>query len=312
MLVQNAVLPSIRHYQSSSQPVFFWVAILGKAVFLGMPVVGFFVSAYLLMTGRLVPLDVVLGLFYFLGPGLGITMGFHRLATHGAFQTNKGLAGILLILGSMAGEGSVKFWVLSHTLHHWNSDDEGDPHSPWYGWFSRFLGLFYSHVGWLFNPNDVSDFPQKDIPELLKQPFVVWVNRLFPVWMVLYFTIPLWIQGTNGTWLALAAAFYRYNITFSVNSVCHRWGSQPFYTGDHSKNNWIVGILGLGEGWHNNHHAFPRSAYHGLAWWQFDLTGGIVHILKWLGLVWEVNQPAQDLIRGKLAASAKLKLAGKG
>lgn len=298
---------AVRHYQCEGNVLLLWLARLGKSIYLGAPVFGFIVTVFLLVTGRLGIADIVWIVPYFLGPAFGITIGFHRFATHGAFRANRFLGYGLLALGSMAGEGSLNFWVRNHLKHHWNSDGEGDPHSPWYGWFNRFLGLIFAHVGWLFNRNDVGDIELPEYTqELFDDPFVFWINRLFIVFMVLYYLIPFEIQGINGIWLALAAAFCRYNITFAVNSVCHRWGSRPFRTGDYSTNNWVVGILGLGEGWHNNHHAFQRSAFHGLSWWQVDLSGYLIRLFESVNLVWGVQRPAQEQIINKLLAASKL------
>ncbi|MBI3289765.1 acyl-CoA desaturase [Candidatus Microgenomates bacterium] len=283
-----------------------WLARLGKSVYLGAPLLGFIVTLYLAVTGRFGITDILLVIPYFLGPGFGITIGFHRFATHGAFRANRMLGYGLLALGSMAGEGSLDFWVRNHLKHHWNSDDEGDPHSPWYGWLDRFLGLVFAHVGWLFNRNDVSDV---ELPEYTRELFndsvVGWIDRLFIVFMVLYYLIPFEVQGVNGIWSALTAAFCRYNVTFAVNSVCHRWGSSPFKTGDHSTNNWVVGILGLGEGWHNNHHAFQRAAFHGLSWWQVDFSGYLISLFEFLKLVGGVQRPDREQITKKLIAAGK-------
>ncbi len=244
---------------------------------------------------------------------LGISIGFHRLFTHRSFECGPVLRVILLFAGSIAVQGNMLRWVAMHREHHQHSDEEGDPHSPHLGSgrFALLRGLWHSHVGWLLyhKPIDL----QKFVPDLLADPLICWVDAQFR-WMVAAgLLIPAIIGGIvtrsfNGAllgllWGGLVRVFVLHHVTWSVNSVCHIWGSRPFRTSDKSVNNPIFGVLGMGEGWHNNHHAFPSSARHGLRWWEIDISYAIIRMLAAAGIVWNVKKPSQEaLIRRQRAA----------
>lgn len=258
---------------------------LGKLVVLTAPHIGLAFFCYLLLTRGLEPKDIVLTALNFLLVGLGVTVGFHRYVTHGAFKTSRPIKAVLLVLGSMAWQGSVIFWTATHRMHHRFSDKDGDPHSPWKRDF------FWAHIGWLFGP-DVAD---RDVyvPDLLEDSLTVLVSKLMPLWSVLYLAIPIMVQGLEiGIACALTATCARNHVTWATNSACHIWGSRPFKTGNMSTNNWVFGVLGLGEGWHNNHHAFPWSARHGLTFWQVDLSWYLIWLLQKLHLVWDARVPS--------------------
>ena len=211
---------------------------------------------------------------------LGVTIGYHRMLTHRSFRPHPVVKLILLILGSMSLEGSALSWAATHIKHHAHSDREGDPHSP-------IEGFFHAHMGWLFR-DSMAD-PNVYCRNLVKDPIVVFVSRTFLLWVALSLVIPFLIGGWTGLlWGGLVRIFLTHHVTWSVNSVCHTFGKREFETNDRSHNEWLVGLLGFGEGWHNNHHAFPRSAFHGLHWWQFDLSGYIIWTLERLGLAREV------------------------
>ena len=219
---------------------------------------------------------------------LGLTIGYHRMLTHRSFRPHPVVKFVLLVLGTMAVEAPPIEWAAVHIKHHAQSDREGDPHSP-------LEGLFHAHVGWLFKGN----FPAPDVycRYLLKDRIVVFVNRTFLLWIALSFIILYMLDGWTGIlWGGLVRIFLGHHVTFSVNSVCHTFGKRAFETNDRSRNEWIVGLLGFGEGWHNNHHAFPRSAFHGLHWWQFDLSGYVIWILERLGLAHEVYRVSPALL----------------
>jgi stearoyl-CoA desaturase (delta-9 desaturase) len=245
-----------------------------------------------------IPLGLLLGMYVL--TALGITVGYHRLFTHRSFRTNTATELILSVLGSMAVQGPLLQWVASHRRHHQKSDKPGDPHSPHLhgrGIGGVLRGLWHAHVGWLFE----AKLPQLStcVPDLLKKRVVRTVSRLFPLWVGLGLVLPALLGGLltaswTGAWLGfiwggLVRIFFVHHVTWSVNSVCHFWGAQPFPHGDHSKNNFLFGLLAMGEGWHNNHHAFPTSARHGLQWWQIDLSYFVIRVLKLLGLAWEVK-----------------------
>jgi stearoyl-CoA desaturase (delta-9 desaturase) len=212
--------------------------------------------------------------------GLGVTVGFHRMLTHRSFQPHPIVKFIFLVFGSMAVEGPALQWAAIHIKHHAHADRDGDPHSP-------VEGFWHAHMGWMFKSIDAD--PNTYCRNLVRDPMVVFVSRTFFLWVILSLAIPFAIGGWTGLlWGGLVRIFFTHHITWSVNSVCHTFGKREFETRDQSRNEWIVGLLGLGEGWHNNHHAFPRSAFHGLHWWQFDLSGYVIWTLERVGLVRDV------------------------
>jgi len=234
---------------------------------------------------------------------LGITVGYHRLFTHRAFETNRVVQFILAALGSMAVQGPLLKWVAVHRLHHQNSDTCEDPHSPYHhgsGLFGLVRGLWHAHLGWLFNP-DPPDLARY-VKDLRQSRLLRYVSLLFPVWVLAGLLIPTVLGGLltwswSGAllglvWGGLVRIFLVHHVTWSVNSLCHLWGGQPYDVHDQSRNNIVVGILGLGEGWHNNHHAFPTSARHGLRWWQIDMSYWVIQTLALLRLAWKVKLPA--------------------
>ena len=241
---------------------------------------------------------------------IGIGVGYHRLFTHRSFKTSRPVAAILAALGSMAAEGPVLYWVATHRLHHQHSDDHGDPHSP-HAHGSHVLGvlrgLWHAHLGWLFRAR--SQGLSRYIADLRNDKLVVWMSRLFPLWVLLGLLLPATLGGLltmswSGVflgflWGGLTRLFLVHHITWSINSVCHIWGSRPFQSHDESRNNFVLGVLAFGEGWHNNHHAFPTSARHGLFWWQFDLSYVIIRILAAVGLAHNVRVPAVERVAAK-------------
>ncbi len=242
--------------------------------------------------------------------GLGITVGYHRLFTHRAFQTVRPIKFILGVMGSMAVQGPVVEWVAVHRRHHQHSDEAGDPHSPHLhgeGLRGLFKGLFHAHMGWLFRANlpDVTKYAR----DLLQDGMMRKINATFPAWVFVGLLIPtiiggLWTLSWTGAllgfiWGGLVRVFLIHHVTWSINSVCHLWGTQPFDGGDESRNNPVFGILAWGEGWHNNHHAFPTSARHGLRWWEIDLSYLVIRALAAMRLAWNVRVPSTDAIRLK-------------
>lgn len=232
--------------------------------------------------------DLALLLSMYTVTAMGVTIGFHRMLTHRSFRPHPVVKFILLVFGSMALEGPALEWAATHVKHHAQSDREGDPHSP-------VEGFFHAHVGWLFK--DRMADPNVYCKNLVKDPIVVFVSRTFLLWVVLSLLIPFALGGWTGLlWGGLVRIFLTHHVTWSVNSVCHTFGKREFETSDQSHNEWIVGLLAFGEGWHNNHHAFPRSAFHGLHWWQFDLSGYVIRALERVGLVSEVYRIPADML----------------
>lgn len=256
-------------------------------------------------------LGLLLG-FYLL-TAFGITVGFHRLFTHRAFDTYAPIRATLAILGSMAVQGPLLQWVAWHRRHHQHSDEEGDPHSPHTheesGLKGVLVGLFHSHVGWMIWNRDTDD--SRYVGDLRKDRLLLWIDKSFPLWVIVGLVAPAAIGGlATRSWMGALLGFLWggvvrvllvHHVTWSVNSVCHIWGAQPFNSRDESRNNLIVGVLGMGEGWHNTHHAFPTSARHGLSWWQLDVSYLLIRLLSAMGLAWDVRVPSPEAIAAKRA-----------
>ncbi|HUR53025.1 MAG TPA: acyl-CoA desaturase, partial [Gemmataceae bacterium] len=199
---------------------------------------------------------------------LGITVGFHRHFTHKSFETNAVVRFVLAALGSMAIQGSVLRWVAQHRRHHQHSDTPADPHSPHHrgrGLWGVVRGFYHAHIGWAFQPDAAG--LDRYVADLMRHRSVRLASALFPLWIVLGLALPAVLGGVlSGTWAGallgflwggLVRVFLVHHVTWSVNSVCHLWGSRPYPEKDRSRNNLLFGILAMGEGWHNNHHAFP-------------------------------------------------------
>jgi len=245
---------------------------------------------------------------------MGVTVGYHRLFTHRSFEAVPFVRATLAILGSMAVQGPVIEWAGAHRKHHQHSDDRHDPHSPHshgeHGLRAMMRGFFHAHVGWLFQGH--AKGLGRYTRDLKADPLLSAINKQFPVWVVVGLIIPAvaggliersWYGAFLGfLWGGLVRVFIVHHITWSVNSVCHLWGAQPFRTGDHSRNNAIVGVLAMGEGWHNNHHAFPTSARHGLRWWQLDLSYLLILAMESVGLVKRIKTPDAGRVEAKRAA----------
>lgn len=236
--------------------------------------------------------------------GLGITVGYHRLFTHRSFETNRFVTFIVGVLGSMAVQGPILTWVATHRSHHQHSDGQDDPHSPnvhGEGLRNVIRGWWHSHMGWMLRP----DYPnlERYVPDLKRDRLVRWLSRTFPLWVALGLFLPAalgglltmsWTGALLGfLWGGLARVFLIHHVTWSVNSVCHLWGRRPYESHDKSRNNALFGILAFGEGWHNNHHAFPTSARHGLRWWQFDASYLVIRGLELIGMARRVRVPSK-------------------
>jgi stearoyl-CoA desaturase (Delta-9 desaturase) len=255
---------------------------------------------------------VDLGLFagMYLISALGITIGFHRMLTHRSFQTYKPIEYAFAIAGSMSVQGPVIDWVADHRKHHAHTDTDGDPHSPHVGHGSGLAGLWHAHVGWLFDANGQAD-RRKYAPDLMDDRGMRFLNRHF-LWLVgLSLAIPLalgWLIGgtivaglTAMLWGGLVRIFFVHHITWSINSICHFHGARRFDTTDQSTNVWWLAPFSLGEAWHHNHHAFPRSAFAGLRWWELDVSGYVIRAMKRLGLAWNVVAITPERQEQKLA-----------
>jgi stearoyl-CoA desaturase (delta-9 desaturase) len=245
--------------------------------------------------------DVVVFVIMYLATGLGITVGFHRYFTHRSFKTSKPVRAVLAVLGSAAIEGPVISWVADHRKHHTFADQEGDPHSPHVdhgvGWRGAFKGLLHAHVGWLFIHTQ-RGLRRRYARDLIDDPIVSFVDRKFVFWAVggLLAAFALgWVIGgslyaglTGLLWGGAVRMLVVHHVTFSINSLCHFFGRRRFETDDESRNLLWLAPLSFGESWHNNHHAFPTSAEHGLRRWELDPSALLIRALEKVGLVWDV------------------------
>jgi len=258
--------------------------------------------------------DVFVFLLLYVLTGLGVTVGFHRLLTHRAFKTTRSVRAVLAILGSAAIEGPVIAWVADHRKHHAFSDQEGDPHSPHVdhggGWRGTLRGLWHAHVGWLFIHTHRGR-RERYARDLMEDPVISWVDRTFLVWAIGGLVAAFgfgWLFGgtprdglTGLLWGGAVRMLVLHHVTYSINSLCHFFGSRRFTTDDESRNLAWLAPLSLGEAWHNNHHAFPTSAEHGLGRFELDPSAVVIRTLERLGLAWDVVRVSPERQAAKLA-----------
>jgi stearoyl-CoA desaturase (delta-9 desaturase) len=275
-----------------------------KAVNLGAVVVPFLatLAAVVLFWNDLVGAsDLAIAATMYLLTAIGITVGFHRLLTHRSFQTSKPLEYAFAVLGSMAVQGPVISWVADHRKHHAHTDAEGDPHSPHVGHGAGMrgvlAGLWHAHSGWLMSTQGRADW-RRYAPDLYEDPGMRTIARNFVPLVFASLAIPaLAGYAVTGTvagaatallWGGLVRIFFVHHVTWSVNSVCHFFGSRRFDTGDRSTNVFWLAIPSLGESWHHNHHAFPRSAVHGLRRHEVDISALFIGAMERVGLARKV------------------------
>jgi len=256
---------------------------------------------------------IVFAIMYTL-TGFGITVGFHRLFTHRSFKTGKAVRAILAALGSAAIEGPVISWVADHRKHHNYSDKPGDPHSPHvdhgHGLKGALRGLFHAHVGWLFIHTE-RGLKTRYAPDLMKDPIVSFISRTFVLWVAAGLAVPFFLgwaiggtvaEGLTGLlWGGAVRMLVLHHATYSINSLCHFFGRRRFSTEDESRNLWWLSFFTFGEAWHNNHHAFPTSARHGLSRWNFDPSAWVIWGLEKTGLAWDVVRVSPERQAAKLA-----------
>jgi stearoyl-CoA desaturase (delta-9 desaturase) len=275
-----------------------------KAINLGAVVLPFLatVTAIALLWNRLVtPADLAIAAVMYVFTAVGITVGFHRLLTHRSFQTAKPLEYAFAVFGSMAVQGPVISWVADHRKHHAHTDEEGDPHSPHVGHDGGLrgvlAGLWHAHTGWLMSTQGRADW-KRYAPDLYEDPGMRAISRRFGLLVLLSLALPalagylvsgtLVGAATGLLWGGLVRIFFVHHITWSVNSVCHFLGSRRFATEDRSTNVFWLALPSLGESWHHNHHAFPRSAVHGLKRSELDPSALIIAAMEKLGLAHNV------------------------
>ncbi len=263
--------------------------------------------------------DVLIALAFYWFSGLGVTVGYHRYFTHGSFKAKSWLRVGLAIAGSLAIEGPVITWVSDHRRHHKYSDREGDPHSPWrYGddWKALSKGLVYAHIGWLFDPNQTSQ--EKFSPDLLADSKIKRVDSWFAGLVAVSLLAPaliggLWGMSWHGAltaffWASLVRVALLHHVTWSINSICHTFGSEEFEVRDKSRNVAWLAIGSFGESWHNLHHADPTCARHGALKGQLDPSARVIKWFEQLGWAYDVRWPDEDRLTAKRPASATRKL----
>ncbi|MBU6147972.1 MAG: acyl-CoA desaturase [Actinomycetales bacterium] len=264
-------------------------------------------------------LDLLLAFLCYLLTTHGITVGFHRHFTHGAFRATRTVRLTLAILGSMAIQGPVIQWVADHRRHHQHSDAQDDPHSPWrYGTgpVALMRGLWWAHLGWLFDT--AQSPPARYAPDLLADRDLVRVSRAFPGLVVASLLGPALIGGLlTWSWQGAVTAFFWasliriavvHHMTWSINSICHVWGERPFRTRDHSGNVRWLAVISAGESWHNLHHCDPTLARHGVLPGQVDSSARVIAWLEARGLAWDVRWPDPERLRRRLVEPSLLPL----
>jgi stearoyl-CoA desaturase (delta-9 desaturase) len=280
-----------------------------------LPMIGLIAALLLAWRVGITWLDMGLLLGMYVLTIIGITDGFHRHFSHGSFAANTPVRVILAILGSMAAQGSVIYWVSNHRRHHQYTDLPGDPHSPYCDGdrnLSGSPGFWHAHMGWTFNHalTNVNLYAK----DLIRDPILSKVNQMYYLWVLLGLLIPTVIGGVvTGTWLGALSGFLwgglvrlllTYHAVNAIDSVTHIFGVRPYTSHDYSVNNPWMGVIVLGEGWHNNHHTFPNSAMIGLEWWQIDMGGWLIQLLAKLGWAWDVKVPTPEMKAAKRKVAA--------
>jgi stearoyl-CoA desaturase (delta-9 desaturase) len=278
-----------------------------------VPFAGVLAAVVLLWNSWVDAIDLGLFVAFYLLTAIGVTVGFHRLLTHRSFQTYPRVERTFAVLGSMSVQGSVMDWVADHRKHHAHTDEEGDPHSPHVGHGSGLRGLWHAHMGWLTETQGQADW-KRYAADLYEDPRMRTIGRRFPLIAGLSLLLPAlagfalhgWtLEGAirGLVWGGLVRIFLVHHVTWSVNSVCHFFGKRRFDVEDRSTNVAWLALVSLGESWHHNHHAFPRSAEHGLRRWELDPSALIIRALERLGLAWKVVRIAPERQEAKLQSS---------
>jgi stearoyl-CoA desaturase (delta-9 desaturase) len=279
-----------------------------------------FLAAIVLLWNRIVGWrDLLLLAVFYVATGLGITVGFHRMLTHRAFLSSKAVERTFAILGSMAVQGSVIQWVSDHRKHHAHTDQDGDPHSPHAGFagggvMGTLKGLFHAHVGWILTEEGGVN-RAKYAKDLVEDRGMKRISDNFHWLVLLSLALPALggfvlaggtVKGalTGLLWGGFVRIFLLHHVTWSINSICHFFGTRRFAVEDHSTNVFWLALPSFGEAWHHNHHTFPRSAEHGLARWEklMDPSAALIRVLEKLGLVWNVVRITPERQAEKLAA----------
>lgn len=243
---------------------------------------------------------------------LGMTVGYHRFFSHRSFEARPGVIAALAICGGMAAHGPVLYWASNHRAHHRYTDAPGDPHSPHYRGEEKLgtlRGLWHAHMGWIYR-HEVPDAVAYS-RDLLRSPLIRRLNSLYPLWVALGLALPALVAGLlTGSlegalrgllWGGFVRMFAGFQNGLALGSICHSFGSRPFAIRGRAANNALLALPTFGEGWHQNHHAFPASAIFGFHWWQVDVGAWVIRGLEALGWVWKVKMPTKESIQSRLA-----------
>ncbi|TDB90324.1 acyl-CoA desaturase [Actinomadura sp. KC216] len=284
------------------------------------PVAGLVVAMTLLWNRAFGLSDLVSLVVMYAVAGIGISTGFHRLLAHRSFKTHRPVRDALAVAGTVAGQGPAIIWAAHHRRHHRMSDREGDPHSPYfYGGHGRIAvlrGLWHAHLGWLLDENLSSD-PIRYCPDLVRDRHLRWISEHFVLIMLLGLVAPAGIgfavsggepmaAFTGFVWGGLVRLFLLSHLTYAVNSIGHFAGRRRFSTADESRNIGWLAIPSFGDSWHNNHHAFPRSASHGFRWYEADLSALFIRLLVRTGLAWDPVRIDRDRIELRAAGLSRV------
>ncbi|SFW77516.1 acyl-CoA desaturase [Amycolatopsis australiensis] len=305
MTTRSAPKPLISHRRGTGE-------MLVLKTFLLVPFAALLAAVPLVWGWGMTWVDLILAAVFYVFATLGVTVGYHRYFTHGAFKANRPLRIALAVAGSMAVQGSVIFWVASHRRHHAFADREGDPHSPWlFGTSPAALlrGFWHAHMGWMFG-REVTN-ADRFAPDLVADGDLRVVNRYFWLWITASLALPALLGGLlSWSWWGVVTAFFwaglvriafLHHVTWSVNSVCHLIGERPFAGRDRAANFWPLALLSMGESWHNSHHADPTCARHGVLRGQIDVSARVIRIFEQLGWATDVRWPRADRLAAKRA-----------
>jgi stearoyl-CoA desaturase (delta-9 desaturase) len=272
-----------------------------------VPIIGTVAAIAIAMRNGIGSIEIVSFAAMYLAAMGGTTIGFHRYFTHKSFETSRRMRIALAILGSMAAQGPLLFWVAMHRRHHSFSDRPGDPHSPHVEGerkFGTLAGLWHAHIGWMLS-QETADWVNY-ARDLMRDRTVFRVHQTYFVWLTAGLLLPAIIVGLGTMswraaglaflWGGLVRMFVANQASWCVGSLCHYFGARPFDTHDHSANNYAVAVMTFGEGLQNNHHAFPSSAKHAILWWEPDFSWILIRLLALFGLVWDVRQPSLEAI----------------
>ena len=285
---------------------FFKIPAGAQVEFLGnLPFLVLHLGCLLVFWVGVTPASTIISFLLILPRMFGLTAGYHRYFSHRSFKTSRVFQFVLAFLGAMSIQKDPMWWAAHHRNHHRFTDTEKDVHSP------LIYGFFWSHMGWVMCKKNANLIPDTLVPDLAKFPELLFLNRhqKFPVLFYAFlvsaigYGVQHWIPGWNTTaGQIFVGGFFistvcLHHVTFLVNSAAHIWGTRSFETGEGSRNNWVVSLLTMGEGWHNNHHRYPGSERQGFFWWQLDMTHYVLLFLSWFRIVWDLQTPPREVLK---------------